>query len=138
MNYEKLSKETIDHLYSGYSSLKKVKLDDEIRVLVELLVSEINGCSYCIKVHSDEAKELQIDREKTENLTNYETSSIFTDGEKEVLRFAESLTRMRGNKRVNETNLSKFFDEKDIADITICVSLMNALNRIAISMRNGS
>lgn len=60
---------------------------------------------------------------------------MFSFAEKEVLIFAESLTKLDGNKKVKNTELSKYFSEREIVDITISISLMNAFNRLAISMR---
>jgi alkylhydroperoxidase family enzyme len=60
----------------------------------------------------------------------------FSDSEKEALKWAEALTKLDGRKRVDETDLSKYFSEREIVDITICISLMNSFNRLAISMRD--
>jgi AhpD family alkylhydroperoxidase len=136
MDYTKISKDTIGHLYEGYKSLNQSPLASDLKVLIELRVSQINGCSYCCNLHKNEASNLGINKDKIDSLPNFAGSSLFSDAEKEALRWAESLTKLDGNKKVGNTNLSKYFGEREIVDITICISLMNTFNRLAISMRD--
>ena len=136
MDYTKISKDTISHLYEGYKSLNESPLSPDLKVLIELHVSQINGCSYCCNLHKNEALNLGVNKDKIDNLKLFAGSSLFSDAEKEALRWSESLTKLDGNKKVHNTNLSKYFGEREIVDITICISLMNTFNRLAISMRD--
>lgn len=77
-----------------------------------------------------------MNQDKIESLSEFTSSSLFSDAEKEALQWAESLTKLDGNKKVRNTELAKYFSEREIVDITICISLMNAFNRLAISMRD--
>jgi AhpD family alkylhydroperoxidase len=136
MNYAKISKDTIGHLYAGYKSLNDSPLAAELKALLELRISQINGCDYCCNLHTNEALKLGVSKDKIESLLKFATSSLFSDAEKEALQWAESLTRLDGNNKVRDTELSKYFGEREIVDITICISLMNTFNRLAISMRD--
>lgn len=135
MDYTKISKDTIGHLYAGYKSFNASPLAADLKALLELRVSQINGCAYCCNLHRNEAVKLGVNQDKIESLSEFTASSLFSDAEKEALKWAESLTRLDGNKKVQNTELSKYFGEREIVDITICISLMNAFNRLAISMR---
>ncbi len=136
MDYAKISKDTIGHLYAGYKSLNDSPLAAELKALLELRVSQINGCDYCCNLHTNEALKLGVSKDKIESLLKFTTSGLFSDAEKEALQWAESLTRLDGNNKVRDTELSKYFGEREIVDITICISLMNTFNRLAISMRD--
>ncbi len=136
MDYTKISKDTLNHLYECHKSLKNSPLDPTLRSLIELRVSQINGCSYCCDLHRNEAIKLGVDEDKIAKLAQFVTSNLFSDSEKEVLAWAESLTKLSANKKVQNTNLSQYFSDREIVDITICISLMNSLNRLAISMRD--
>jgi len=136
MDYAKISKETIGHLYNGYASLANSPLSKELRVLLELKVSKINGCNSCCTLHRTEAIKLGVTEEKINNLENFSELPCFSNAEKEVLSWAELLTKLNDIPRVENTKLQLYFSEREIVDITICISLMNAFNRLAISMRD--
>ena len=136
MDYAKISKDTIGHLYAGYKSFDASPLAADLKALIELRVSQINVCAYCCNLHRNEAVKLGVTQDKIESLSEFTSSSLFSDAEKEALQWAESLTKLDGNKKVRNTELAKYFSEIEVVDITICISLMNTFNRLAISMRD--
>jgi AhpD family alkylhydroperoxidase len=136
IDYAKISKDIICHLYAGYKSLNDSPLAAELKAFIELRVSQINGCDYCCNLHRNEVVKLGVNQDKIESLSEFTSSSLFSDAEKEALQWSESLTKLDGNTKVESTELSKYFGEREIVDITICISLMNAFNRLAISMRD--
>ena len=136
MDYTKISKDTIGHLYAGYKSFNASPLAADLKAFIELRVSQINGCDYCCNLHRNEAVKLGVNQGQIESLSEFTASSLFSDAEKEALQWAESLTKLDGNTKVESTELSKYFGEREIVDITICISLMNTFNRLAISMRD--
>jgi AhpD family alkylhydroperoxidase len=136
IDYAKISKNTMEHLYAGYKSLNDSPLQIDLKALIELYVSQINGCMYCCNIHANEALKLGISEDKINDLSKFTTSLLFSDAEKEVLKFAKVLTKLDKNKRIQDTELGKYFSEREIVDIAICISLMNAFNRLAISMKN--
>lgn len=135
MNYAEISKETINLLYQSRASLNKSPLHASIRVLAELRTSQINGCAYCCRLHTDEARKVGIQDEKLHNLPFWSISDSFTPEEKIVLQWVESVTRLDKNLEEIKVQLSKIYSEREIVDLTACIGIMNALNRIVISMR---
>lgn len=135
MDYKNISKESMAHVYAAYTSLNESPLAAGLRVLIELRVSQINGCDPCCQIHTQTASTLGVSQSKMKSLSEFMTSFEFSDAEKEALKWAETLTHLDGNTRVEHTDLSQYFSEREIVDITICISLMNAMNRIAISMK---
>ena len=136
MDYVTISKDTINHLFSGYASLQASPLSKELRAFLDLRVSQLNGCKYCCNLHRSEAIKLGVALDKINALERFTDSNHYSDAEKEALSWAESLTKLDNIKRVEETKLNLYFNEREIVDITICISLMNAFNRLAISMRD--
>ena len=108
--------------------------------LVFLRVSQINGCAFCIDMHSRDLRKAGVAAEKLMLLSVWrEAGAVFSDQERAALRWAESVTL------VSETGIpdadyqvavAKFTD-KELADLTIAIGLINAYNRIAISFRRG-
>ena len=135
MDYNQISKETMGHLYAAYKNLQASPLTPDLKALLELRVSQINDCAYCCNLHTQEALKAGVHNSQLKNLSQWSGSSLFSDGQKSALKWAESLTTLDGNKKVQNTNLSDYFSPREIVDITLCVALMNCFNRIALSMR---
>lgn len=93
-------------IFEAYKALSNSCLKPYLKILIELRISQINNCLYCIKLHTDEAIKLGIDSNKINSLSNFEKKTDFLEEEKEALRYAESLTRLDSSvKKVYETKL---------------------------------
>lgn len=136
MDYNKISKETFDLLYKSRASLGHSPLSASMRILVELRVSERNGCAYCCRVHTAEAVKAGIPQGKLDALSNWTSSSLFSKEERLALQWAESLTDLNPDLPQLKEQLLSTFSEKEVIDLTACIAIMNALNRIAISLRS--
>ena len=136
MNYAEISKETITHLYSAYNSLKNSPLDATIRLIVEIRTSQINGCAYCCKIHTAEARKLNISQEKLDVLPAWNAATIFDEKEVIALQWCEEITKVgKSNSSIKE-KLPNYFSEREIVDLTACVAIMTALNKIAIYLKD--
>jgi AhpD family alkylhydroperoxidase len=136
MDYAKISKETFDLLYKARASLNHSPLSASIRVLAELRVSQINGCAYCCRLHSEEARRLGIAQEKLDALPAWRTSTSFTEEENLVLQWVESVTHLDDHLDAVKEQLLKMYSERQLVDLSATISIMNALNRIAVSLRD--
>lgn len=136
MNFAEISKETIGFLFQSRKSLNKSPLPENIRVLVELRVSQINGCAYCCSLHAIEARNVGIETEKLDTLPAWELSTAFTTEEKLVLEWVEALTRLDQDYEDIREQLSEVYSEREIVDLTACVAIMCAINRITISLHD--
>ena len=102
MNYAEISKETINFLYQSRASLNKSPLNATIRLLTELRVSQINGCAYCCRLHTEEARKLDVQDKKLDNLPAWDTSDSFLqpkkrrffDGQNQVTRLDKNLKEL--------------------------------------------
>ena len=120
------------HVYVS-QSLPKALVD-----LVYLRVSQINGCAYCIDSHSRDLLKEGVTVDKLVLVPAWrEAADLFTPREKAALRWAETVTKVAETAVPDEefAAVSMEFDEKELADLTIAIGLMNALNRMAISFR---
>jgi AhpD family alkylhydroperoxidase len=106
--------------------------------LVYLRVSQINGCAYCIDMHSRDLLKGGLDVEKLVLVAAWrEAGSLFDVRERAALAWAETVTR------VSDTTIpdaefqaaSTVFPEKELVDLTIAICLMNTYNRLAIGFR---
>ena len=106
--------------------------------LVFLRVSQINGCAYCIDSHSRDLLKAGLPVEHLVLVAAWpEAGGIFDEQEKAALAWAEVVTRLgeRGVPDDAYEAAASAFGEKQLVDLTIAISLMNAYNRVAISFR---
>jgi AhpD family alkylhydroperoxidase len=106
---------------------------------VYLRVSLINGCAYCIDMHSRELRELGVSNEKIALIPVWEESGeLFDSRERAALAWAETVTRISttGVPDSAYAAVSAHFGDKELVDLTIAIGPMNAYNRLAISFRN--
>ena len=118
--------------------LRQSGLPAQLINLVYLRVSQINGCAYCIDMHSRDLLKggLPVDRLVLVPAWR-EAGSFFDDKEKAALAWAEVVNRL-GDEGVSDSAYdaaSAVFDAKQLADLTIAIGLMNAYNRLSISFR---
>jgi AhpD family alkylhydroperoxidase len=119
--------------YVSQSGLPKVLID-----LVYLRVSLINGCAYCIDMHTRDLMKggVPIDRIALVPVW-HEAGELFSAQERAALKWAETVTRV-AETAVPDADFQAVravFNEKDLADLTIAIGLMNTYNRLAISFR---
>ena len=138
MDYESAAPAAIRALggvygYIGQSGLPKALVD-----LVYLRVSQINGCAYCIDMHSRELTHGGLRPEKLVLVPVWrEAGDLFDDREKAALAWAETVTRVAetGVPQGDYAAAAAQFGEKELTDLTVAIGLMNAYNRLAISFR---
>lgn len=119
-----------------YSYVSQSGLAHELIELVFLRVSQINGCAYCIDLHTKALHKAGLGWEKIV-LTQVwrESGSLFSAREQAALAWAESLTLIAEKGAPDElyATVARQFSEKEIIDLTLTIGLMNTYNRLAIS-----
>jgi AhpD family alkylhydroperoxidase len=122
-----------------YGYIAQTQLPAELVELVYLRVSQINNCAYCLDMHT---RDLLKRGQKVEKLALVqawaEGGSLFDDRERAALAWAETVTRVSETGVPDDDYVAarSAFSERELVDLTIAISLMNAYNRMAISFRN--
>jgi len=128
----------------GYKGLIAVEtylhgaLDHRLLSLVKLRASQINGCAFCLHMHYEEALKAGENPARLNLLPAWKESRMFTDKERAALLWTESLTHIDVDRAEDDTyaEVKAQFSDKEMADLTLAVAMINAWNRIAVSMRN--
>ena len=112
-------------------------VDRKLLHLLKLRASQINGCAFCIAMHTDEALR---DGEPTERLTlldAWEESSLYSDKERAALAWIEEVTLIADSGASKDTfdALKPHFSEGEIAWLTLAAVQINSWNRMAIGSR---
>lgn len=109
-------------------------LDLRLWDLVFLRVSQINGCSFCIDNHAAQALESGESARRLNLLALWRETPLFSDSERAALAWAERVTRLGDHGPSDEAfeSLRAHFSDKRVVTLTLAISLINALNRLAI------
>lgn len=113
-------------------------IDKPLRELVKLRASQINGCAFCIDMHWKDARAGGESEQRLYGLDAWqEESPYYTDRERAALQWTEAVTLITQGHVPDEVyrSVSKRFDDKELADLTLTVVAINAWNRLAISFR---
>ncbi|WP_024512343.1 carboxymuconolactone decarboxylase family protein [Bradyrhizobium sp. ARR65] len=129
----------------GYAALVAVEkylhqcgLEERLIHLVKMRASQINGCAYCLAVHSRDARRAGESEQRLYLLDAWHEAPIYTPRERAALAWTEAVTRIADTHAPDEAYeaLRPHFTDKEIADLTILVGMINLWNRIAISLRS--
>lgn len=106
-----------------------------LREMIKIRASQINGCAYCIDMHTEEALKIGETPRRIFALSAWRESHLFTEEEKAVLKLTEEVTEMTKDGVTDETydSVLKFYGENGLAQIIMQVIIINSWNRIAVS-----
>jgi AhpD family alkylhydroperoxidase len=139
IDYNQVAPNGAKALGGVYGYVTQSGLPGELVDLVYLRVSQINNCAYCLDMHTRELIKRGTNTEKLALLQAWEEGGdLFSEAERAALAWAESITLVAQTGVPDSAYQAarKVFDEKQLVDLTIAISLMNSYNRMAISFRN--
>lgn len=116
--------------------LSQCSISKTTKELIKIRASQINGCAFCINIHTQDAIKSGETNQRIFLLNAWrEVEDVYTDEEKVVLAITEEITLIHQNGLSDETytNALKFFSETQIADIIMAVTTINLWNRIVLS-----
>lgn len=138
MDYHSVAPAGVKALGGVYGYVVQSGLPKALVNLVFLRVSQINGCAYCIDLHSRDLLKEGLAIEKLVLVPAWrESGALFDEAERAALAWAETVTRVAetGVPDADYAAAAAVFDQKQLADLTIAIGLMNVYNRMAISFR---
>ena len=132
-----VAKDGVTALTNVEAYLQKSGLDHKLLVLVKIRASQINGCAYCLHMHTREAHELGESDTRLFLLDAWYESNLFSPRERAALAWTESLTNIATTHAPDAVfeEARKQFSEKELADLSIAIAMINAWNRLAIGAR---
>ena len=134
IDYRKAAPEAIQALSSVGKYLHAENFDLKLKALVELRVSQINGCAYCLNLHTQEARAAGETQQRLDCLSAWHETTFFTEKEMAAFAWAEALTLISQTHAPEEIyqEAAKQFTERELVDLTMVIVNMNAWNRLAI------
>jgi AhpD family alkylhydroperoxidase len=122
-----------------YLHVQKSGLPADLVNLVYLRVSQINGCAFCIDMHSRDLLKSGVSIDKLALVPVWrDAGQVFSAREREALRWAESVTRVAetGIPEDDYAAAAAAFNDQELADLTYAIALMNAFNRFGVAFRS--
>jgi AhpD family alkylhydroperoxidase len=119
------------------SSETAARLDPRLFELVKIRASQINGCAYCIDMHTKDARLAGETEQRIYGLSVWRETPFYTDRERAALEWTEAVTRV-GESHVPDDvyeRVSRQFDEAELVALTFGVIVINSWNRLSISFR---
>ena len=137
LGYSKTAPEGVEILRKLETYIRKSGLEPDLLELVRLLASQINGCAFCIDMHTKDARSHGESEQRLYGISAWRESPFYSERERAALAWAESVTRISADHVPDEIyNLArKYFTEKELVDLTLAIIAINGWNRLAISFR---
>lgn len=129
--------EAMKAIYAMEMYLAKSSLDKQLLHLIKYRVSQINGCAYCLDMHSKDLRAGGETEQRLYTLDAWRETPFFTDRERAALEWAEAVTLVSETHVPDEVYeaVRKEFSEDELIDLTLAVATINTWNRMAISFR---
>jgi AhpD family alkylhydroperoxidase len=137
IQFDKASPGLMQAMYGLEKYLRHCGLETGLLDLVRLRASQINGCAYCVDMHSKDLRAAGESNERLDSLVTWRESPYYTDRERAALAWTEAVTLI-SNDHVPDDIYAwarQQFDEGELVNLTAAVAAINAWNRFAISFR---
>src|SRR6476469_6237298 len=117
--------------------LQQCGLEESLLHLLKLCVSQVNGCAYCIDMHWKDLRAAGESEQRLYGLDAWEESPYYTDRERAALAWSEAVTNLQDGHVPDPVfeHVKNFFNEKELADLTLAVTAINSWNRLSIAAR---
>src|SRR4051812_36703250 len=137
IDYRKFSPDALQAMLALEKHLAACGLDHKLIHLLKLRASQLNGCAYCIDMHSIDARAAGESEQRLYALDAWRETPFFSDRERAGLAWVEAITLVSQTHVPDEVydEARRHFSEKEIFDLTFIASTINAWNRIAIASR---
>ncbi|GGV04218.1 alkyl hydroperoxide reductase AhpD [Actinomadura cremea] len=134
-----LLKDASPEVYQGIIKtagvIHKGPLDPAVQELIKLRASQLNGCAYCVDIHSRDARRQGEREERLHHLTVWRESPLYTGAERAALDYTEAVTRREPvTDEMWETLREHYPDDREAGDLVGLVALINALNLFGVPL----
>lgn len=135
INIQELEPNAYKAIFKLSNYLENTSLSKKLKQLIKIRASQINGCAYCIEMHTIEALKNKETQNRIFALSAWWESPLFSEDEKALLAITDEVTQISNNGLTEDTfqKARKYFNDKDIAQIILQICEINTWNRIAVS-----
>ena len=129
--------EVMKAMYGLEGPLVNSGLEPALRELVKTRASQLNGCAYCIDMHTKDARAQGETEQRLYALNAWRETPFYTDRERAALEWTEQLTLIAGKDVPDDlyARMREHFSEEELVKLTLAVVQINGWNRLAIASR---
>jgi AhpD family alkylhydroperoxidase len=137
MNYYQAAPDTIKALVALEEQIQASGLEKSLIELVKTRASQINGCAFCINMHTQDARKQGETEQRLYLLNAWHESPLYTDRERAALAWTEALTLIAETHAPDNLyeDVRAYFSEAETVNLTMLIGAINAWNRLAIAFR---
>ena len=137
IDYKKESPGAFQAMLGMENYVRQCGLEHSLLELVKTRVSQINGCAYCLDMHTKDARAAGETEQRLYLLPAWRETTFYSERERAALAWAEAVTQLAGHEVPDELyeEVRRQFDEKAMVDLTLAVIAINGWNRLAIPFR---
>lgn len=138
LNYYKAAPEAFGIMLKFEEYAKTTGFDRKLVELIKIRASQINGCAYCLDMHTKDARHIGETEQRIYLLNAWREAPFYSDAERSVLELTEAVTLIANNGVPDDLyqRVREHFDEKQYVDLIILINTINCWNRLSISMKN--
>lgn len=138
INLYAIGQKSIEPMMAIEAYLQDCGLDHALMHLVKMRASQINGCAYCLHMHSADALKEGEDAKRLFLLDAWRESKLYTARERAALAWTESLTLISQTHApdADYAEVKAQFSDKEIGDLSLLIATINSWNRLAIGLRS--
>ncbi|MEN1968160.1 carboxymuconolactone decarboxylase family protein [Lentibacillus sp. N15] len=137
LDYYAIAPDATKIMFEFEKYMHKTNLDSMLLELVKTRASQINGCAFCLDMHTKDARAKGESEQRLYALNAWRETDFYSEKERAALALTEAITQISTNHVPNELYdyVREHFDEKDFVDLVFAINTINSWNRIAITMR---
>lgn len=137
MDIYKLAPGSMQALMGLQNFVNSTGLDKTLSELIKIRASQINGCAFCLNMHTKDARKMGETEQRIYGLNAWHEAPYYTDKERAALALTEAVTLVSTSHVPDDVynNALKVFSPEEVAHITLAIVMINAWNRIAVTSR---
>lgn len=137
LNFYTASPEAMKAMIALDGAVNKLGLEPSLLELVKLRASQINGCAYCVDLHTTDAQKAGESSRRLHGVSVWRETPFFSERERAALGWTEALTELSRTHAPDADfeYLKAHFSEKEMVNLTLAISTINSWNRFAVGFR---
>ena len=137
LNPAKVAPDALKAMRAMHDYVENCGLDHKLLELIKTRASQINGCAFCIHMHTRDARKLGETEERLYLLSAWRESPLYSDRERAALAWTEALTLLAETHAPDDVyeEVRRSFSEEELVRLTVAINMINSWNRFAVGFR---